>query len=557
MHLQYHPVLTYSIYYRNKPVPERNLDRLSGIDRDTTIKLLCRIKMTFSRERHRDPNNPFMNWYIGLLPDGHAARLRSLLYGENAAHFIAVPLTINQVLVDLMNEDKAENDGEYNHPAYISLAVLETLMIYNDHHFHSVVVSGREDNHDLLWELSLMQDLNGKNQASFVRTGMIKQAIFLTFLKQQLQDNYDEFAKTLSAKLGIPELVYVALLYVNLQLCQDNRMAEKDPLMTISPDNQAYSVIEKLSLVCDGQQNAPTHSISNLMMKPFIRLANNYLSFTGTHDFALISEVGWAHFLHKEGTLVSLLPNLKKDNQFWAWIGTYIEKFLLATVFKTFHQTGLRVISSDDLKTPDITLILNETDVFIIEIKSSSLHFKDWESQDLPAFKKYLTDSFISEKKGAIQLHKCLQHLANDPEGLFGLRKPLRKLKIYPVIVYTEPHVSTVAVNDFIIKNAPAVPEELAKEFGAIQPLTMIDCDFFLENSKVLREKKRLIKDAILHYHQTISLRKKQYQKVNSTVNFSKAMETFDNVVIGFDGLYRQDQMIIADEVKMMFDVSN
>ena len=554
MHLQYHPVLTYSIYYPDKPVPGRNLDRLSGIDRDTIVKLLCRIKMTFSRERHRDPNNPFINWFIGLLPDGHAARMRAFLYGKNTAHFIAVPLTINQVLVDLMNEDNAANNEELDYPAYISLAVLETLMIYNDHHFRSVVVSGREDNHDLLWELSLMQDLNGKNQASFVRTGMIKQAIFLGFLKQQLGEKYGEFANTLSANLGIPELVSVALLYVNLQLSQDNRLAERDPLIAISPDDQAYTVIEKLNLVCEGQQNIPRHSIGNLMMKPFIRLSNNYLSFTGTHDFALISEVGWAHFLQKEGTLVSLLPNLKKDNQFWAWIGTYVEKFLLTTVFKTFHQIGLRVICSDDLKTPDITLILNETDVFIIEIKSLTLHFKDWESQDLPAFKKYLIDSFISEKKGANQLYKCLQHLANDPKGLFALHKPLKKLKIYPVIVYTEPHASTVAVNDFIIKNAPAIPDELANQFGTIHPITMIECDFFLENSKVLREKKRLIKDAILHYHQTINLRKKKYQKANSTVNFSKAMETFDNIIIGYEGLYQQDQMVIADEVKMMFN---
>lgn len=554
MHLQYHPVLTYSIYYPDKPVPERNLDRLSGIDRDTIIKLLCRIKMTFSRERHRDPNCPFMNWFIGLLHDGHAAKLRAFLYDKNAAHFIVVPLIMNQVLVDLMNQDEIENNSDHDHPAYISLAVLETLMIYNDHHFRSVIISGREDNHDLLWELCLMQDLNGKNQASFVRTGMIKQAIFLDYLKQQLQDKYDEFAETLCANLGIPELVRVALLYVNLQIDQDKRLAEKDPLIAISPDHQAYPVIEKLNLVCEGQQNMPRHNIGNLMMKPFIRLSNNYLSFTGTHDFALISEVGWVHFLYKEGTLTHYLPNLKKDNQLWVWVGTYVEKFLLATVFKSFHQTGLRVICSDDQKTPDITLILNETDVFIIEIKSVSLHFNHWAKQDLPAFKTYLSDSFISEKKGINQLHKCLQHLANDPEGLFGLRKPLKKLKIYPVIVYTEPHVSTVAVNDFIIKNAPAIPDGLANQFGAIQPITMIECDFFLENSKVLRGKKRLIKDAIVHYHKTINLRKKQYQKVNSTVNFSKAMETFDNTVIGFEGLYQQDQLVIAEEVKMMFN---
>jgi hypothetical protein len=117
-------------------------------------------------------------------------------------------------------------------------------------------------------------------------------------------------------------------------------------------------------------------------------------------------------------------------------------------------------------KTHQGTLILNETDIFISEIKSVSLHFKHWEKQDLPAFKRYLSDSVISERKGIIQLHNNLQHLVNDPEGLFGLHKPLKKIKIYPVMVYTEPHVSTVAVNDFIIKNAPTIPDELAHQVG-------------------------------------------------------------------------------------------
>lgn len=554
MHIEYHRVLTYSVYHQGKPVPERNLNQFSGIDRDMIIKLLCRFKVIFLRDRHRDPNCPFMIWFIEMLPDEHAEKLRTFLYDNNAAHFLTVPIIINQILVDLMCLDDVEKiNAEDIQPSIISLAVLETLLIYNYHHFRSVILPSSEDNHDLLWELCLMQDLNGKNQASFVRTGAIKQAIFLDFLSKQLDNKFDEFAKTLCENLGIPELTRVALFYIKLQVEQDNRLWEKDPLLIISPADQIYKFIEKLNLVFEGSQKNSPHNIGLLMMRPFIRLSNNYLSFTGTHDLALISDVGWVHFLHNEGNLIKYLPNLKNVNDLYSWVGIYVEKFLLSTIFRSFDQRGLRVICSDDQKLPDITLVLNETDVFIIEIKSVSLHFKNWLKQDLPAFKKYLIDTFISEKKGVIQLHKCLKHLTNDPKGLFEISKPLKKLKIYPLIIYTEPHVRTVAVNDFIIKNAPVIPNELKNQFGTIHPITMIECDFFLENSKLLRGKKRLIKDAILHYHRTIKLRKKQHLKVNSTINFSKAMETFDNVVIGFEGLYQQDKEVIAEDVKMMF----
>jgi hypothetical protein len=227
---------------------------------------------------------------------------------------------------------------------------------------------------------------------------------------------------------------------------------------------------------------------------------------------------------------------------------------LLGSIFSSLDQTGLRVILSDDLNTPDITLILNETDILLIEIKSSSLHYKEWENQDLVKFKKFLDENFIGDRKGVIQIHKCLQHLADSPEKLYSLRTKLSKLKIYPIIVYTEAHVTTVAVNDYIIENAPAIPTELAKRFNRIHPVTMIDHDFFLENVKLLREKKRLFKDAIIHYHKGIAIRKKIWQKVNTTFNFSKAMESFDIYSIGYEGIYKANQNDIAKELKVIFD---
>lgn len=556
MDQQYHPVLNYTIYYPGTTLPEKNVKRLAGLNRDVIYNLFCRLKMTLSRSSERDADNPFMNWYISKLPLAHGERLKQFLFNGSANHFITTPLVVNQILADLFNEAEGTQEPNFERADYISLAILETLLIYNDHHFRYIGIGDKQDGHDLLWQIMMMQDLNGANQASFARTGAMKQAVFLTYLEHILKGQFPEFEEKICTKLGIPKLVEVSLMYIGLQVEQDKRLKTKDPLICIAPETPPSQLLYKLNLVTKPANMAGDFSVFKVMMQPFIRLSNGYLSFTGTHDFTLISELGWGYFLFNEGTLSPYIPQFVKSN-FQAFFGYYVEKFLLGKIFCSLHQKGLRAITSDDKKTPDMTLILNETDVFLIEIKTSTLHYKDWQEQNLEAFKKYLNTNFISDKKGVIQLHKCLQHLADDPKGLFGLHTPLHKLKIYPIVVYTEQHAGVVAVNDYIVNNSPVLSSELAAKFGNIHPVTMIDGDFFIENSKVLRNNKRLLKDAILRYHSGTKQRKKQWLKVNSTWNFSKAMQNFDNYSIGYEGLYKEDQIAIANEIKFIFNSPN
>lgn len=553
MDQQYHPVLTYSLYYPGKKLPERNVERLSGLNRDVIYNLFCRLKMTLSRSSEREMHQPFIGWFISLLPEGHGKRLKQFLFNGSADHFISTALVVNQILADLFSEPEGELEPQYERPDYISLALMETLLIYNDHHFRYLAIGARQDDHDLLWQIMMMQDLNGANQASFARTGAMKQAVFLSYLEHLLKEKFGEYEAKICAKLGIAKLVEVSLMYVGLQVEQDKRLKTKDPLICIAPLTPLYQLLYNLKLVTEPQNPAAEFSVFNIMMQPFIRLSNGYLSLTGTHDFALITELGWGHFLFKEGTLLSYIPQFAKST-FQSFFGHYVEKFLLGKVFTSLEQKAFRVIPSDDKKTPDMTLVLNETDVFIIEIKTSTLHYKDWEQQDMAAFKKYLDNNFISDKKGVIQLYKCLQNLADDPKGLFSLNTPLHELQIYPVIVYTEPHAGIVAVNDYIINNSPVLAPELSAKFGVVNPVTMIDGDFFIENVKVMRNNKGLLKDAILRYHSGTQDRKKQWQKVNSTLNFSKAMQNFDNYSIGYEGLYKEGQMDIANEIKAIFN---
>lgn len=463
---------------------------------------------------------------------------------------------MNQILADLLNEKPSDVNPNYDFTEYIVLAVLEQILIYNDHHYSSLDIGIRPDDHDLLWEMMLMQDLNGTNHASFVRVGMIKQAIFLDFLSQTLKDNYAAYEKILTEKLSINSLIDVALLFIYLQKDQDDRNHTVDPLIGIPTDHPYYQLFHLLNLIADTTDQTQKHTTASVMMHPFLKLSDQSLCFTGTHDFALLSDKAWAYFLFKEGSLTQFLPNLKRQEDFWSFLGlNYVEKFLMQKIFGSLNRMGLRVIPSDDLQTADITLIINETDIFLIEIKSVSIHFEVWQDQNLAEFKKHLNEQYIGEKKGVIQLHKVLQHLADEPKKLYQLHTPLHKLKIFPIIIYTEPHMSTVAVNDYIIKNSPVINEKLVVQFKSIAPVTLINYEFFMENIAVLRADKSLLKDAIIHYHQGIKKRKTHWLKINSTSNFSKAMETFDNYSAEYKGLYLENQNKIAQEMKAIFKV--
>jgi len=68
------------------------------------------------------------------------------------------------------------------------------------------------------------------------------------------------------------------------------------------------------------------------------------------------------------------------------------------------------VIETEDKNLADITAILNEKDIFFIEIKSSALHYKVIAEREVELFKKFIDDNFASQKKGATQLFNNIRY---------------------------------------------------------------------------------------------------------------------------------------------------
>jgi hypothetical protein len=551
----HYTILIYTHFFGTTQLPERGLSKIKGLNRDNVLRFLLAVKIAITKTSGKNLTHPFIKLLLRDLPRNHASRLATMLSQDNQAYFLSHPVVIDQIIADILNEPPDTEQPGLNMVDYFAVAMLELVMIYNDHHYKILTIGKRPDDHSLVWEMMQMQNINGNNPASFVRNGIVKQGIFLEFLKLTLGEQYEAFDQQMSSMIGIKALVNSALLYIQLQIVQDNNGVTDKPLVVISPNDEYYPVIHQLKLVIDVSHKEGTYDSGRIIMHPFLKLSDNNLYLTGTHDFSLIAEKGWEYFLFSAGEIGKFIPEIKDINGLRSFIGLhYIERFLLAKIFNSLNRTGCRVILSDDQQLPDITLIINETDVFIFEIKSVALHYKIWQEQDLDGFKRHLDDQYVKGKKGVKQLHQCMARLVQQSQKLFGIPTPVHKLNVYPVIIFTEPHLTITAVNDYVIEQSPKIPENATAAFRTIAPMTLIHHDFFIENLKVIREDKRVLKDAIKKYHQAVAERKKQYQKFNSTANYLHAMQSFDNYIAGYAGLYEVNQQVIGRELAKIFN---
>jgi len=544
-------VLIYSLFYGHA-VPAKSLDLLSGLDRDEILKFLIKLKIAISRINLRNLHHPFIQEVIAVLPSSSRQKLIAFLASDELAYYLTNSDVINSIIADILNNE-IPHEGPASQQENLATVLLDLIMIYNEHHFKTINIGSRPDDHALLWELMLMQEINAVNKAAYVRNGIGKQAIFLEFLKYKLSDRFKEFEKRICTKIGVNTLLDVPYQFVTLQVEHDKVARTWNPLLAVLPNNPLYSVFEQLGLVIDTCKKEK-HSVEKLVMHCFLRLADDKLYLMGTNDFGLITDKGWQYFLFKQGNLVDYLPEITDFNQFQSYIGlNYIEKYLMSRIFQSLNKPGFRIVLSDDLKTPDVTIIHNEADIFLFEIKSYSMHYKVWKNQDINELKKHIDERYLSDKKGVTQLHKCLANLAGDPQNLFKLFTPLRKVKIYPIIIYTEPHMGSVGINDYIIQQSPVIPDHLLSLFHNVLPVTMIHYDFFLENLEVIQSNKKVLKDAVIRYHRDVKARKAGWNKVKTTYNFQRAMISFDNYSAGFRGLYETNQNNIFASLRKLF----
>lgn len=548
------PVLNYSFFYPGFEVPTDPLSMFDGYDVEILILAIVGIRNSLERNGYRYDTDGAMAIIFGNLPPERSARLKHFLFG-NPSYSLIQPAVVDKMLADLfprlLDQKKTREiqDGQFEQ------RLLDVILCYNQAHYYNDSFGALTDSHELVWSLSMMQGVSGVSKVDFSRTGPIKHFIMLDFLRKSLGERFNELEQSLKDNTGLENIHYFMGSFLDIFAFLEKQKGKENLVPHIAKNDPLLANLLPLGLVVNHEIVAEgKFDIGQLLARPFFQLSNGSMYVIDHRNFSLLLERTFMYVLYQK-TCFAELAGLKNLNGLYAHFGKhYYEKFLINKLLSSMEQKGVRVVPSDDFHLADFTLIIDETDVFVIEVKSVAVHYNTFATQDFIKFREYIQENYC-DTKGAAQLARNIAYLKDDRHNLLGITNPDKKLNIYPIIVFTDPKAATQGVNDYVGEISNPGFAELVSAFNKIMPLTMIHSDFFVENSEILARDKTLLKRLVDNYHLTIERNKQRYAKFKSTHNYLISMPAFDRFTIGIEGIYRVPEGRIYLHLGDVFDL--
>jgi len=313
-------------------------------------------------------------------------------------------------------------------------------------------------------------------------------------------------------------------------------------------------VLDQLSLVLDEEELPdPKFSIGRFAGLPYYKTKDRvYLLSRSNFAFAL--EKSWPYFLYQNSDLRNFLPGKGSFSDFQSLLGkNYIEDHFLDTIFSSLHKTGFRWIRPTETYMPDGCYVINESTIIIFEFKSSSLHFNIIAEQDHHSLKTFLDENVATKKKGARQLVSVIKHISARSNTAYGIKTPVSKLTVYPVIIYTDMNLCMLGVNDYVDSNFQQMLGEGGKQFKQIMPLVTVHADFFTENLSLIKKERSLFKQGLDHYLKYRRKKLSVYARIGVASDYLMAQYQFDRYVLAYKKLYRVPQIEIFKNLIKVF----
>lgn len=196
--------------------------------------------------------------------------------------------------------------------------------------------------------------------------------------------------------------------------------------------------------------------------------------------------------------------------------------------------------------------------LFIVELKDRLMDENTMESFDYNSIKKHFLESFVEvvsvnkgkkriRKKGVTQLAAYIGNYACGKYKGFPYNP---KLKIYPIIIYTDYKYRLNGLNHFLSLEFNRIINEnasLSLVKHRIRPITIIGLDCLFDLQIMFQNKRIKLADAIDNYHRHVKLQVKRYS--------DKGVEKYSQLYPSFERyLPEARHMLISyDEMKAVF----
>lgn len=545
--LQLTPILTWSSFYRDKPLPKDSLEYFREFSLDDLVQILIWVKNSLEIPAQYPD---FVHALVRRMEETKKADLQHQLQQTR----ISTPIVIDKILVEIFRTHTLKTSNRSMDEIGFEDQLLDLILYFNDVHYESHYLPLEAASLESMWSLSLAQAYTGLDNVNYVRTANIKHLIFLKFLKLHFGEHYKTIEDSFRQKTGLSGFYDLAFTLSRFYLTTQSVEASQMVLPNMSSEH--CLVLEQLSLVVD-LVNLPDSqfNIGRLVGLPYYK-SNSRVYVLSRNNFAFALEKSWPYFLYKNSDLRSFLPGKGKFSDFQSILGkNYIEDYFLNTLFSSLNKSGFRWIRPIETYMPDGCYIINESTVILFEFKSSSLHFNVIAEQNLKDLKTFLKENFAAGKKGAPQLAKAINHLSTNSQTAYGIKTPVNKLTIYPVIIYTDMNLCMLGVNDYVNSFFQTILGEESKRFKQVMPLNMVHADFFTENLLLLEKDRSLFKDALDHYLKYRRKKKATFSKTGAPSDYLSSQYQFDRYILGYKQLYLVPQTDIFRNLVKVFDL--
>ncbi|MCW3110810.1 MAG: hypothetical protein JWQ09_5316 [Segetibacter sp.] len=365
-----------------------------------------------------------------------------------------------------------------------------------------------------------------------MKDGAVKIHLFRNFILTHFI-NGKELIKEFKANLGLKTFFDYASVYLGTISNLFNNYRENQKiswLLNIDPSSK--QLIETFAL---RPKDIPAKGFQGLygsvIPKPVYFIMDKYPVIIDYNYLGFLVNTAFAYNFYS----YTSLKKQKRFDEYKGFLGKeFYETFAAGKLLQNIFSKSAFFSGNHLNEYTDFATVRDEKEIFLFEVKSTSIHFRILEEVKVEEFKQYIINNFIQQKgegsknKGVYQLVKAIEQLSLGK--LFPsstLLKKLKQCKVYPIIVYTEPVLDTHGVNSFCNEHFQQAIAGWKQNFNHVYPLTLINLDFFISYYPKLKNKLSLLPTLIKQYHDRVKSGFSSFRRSSSAYFFLNANIAF------------------------------
>lgn len=534
-------VTDYTSFY-GVPPPEDSFELLRPYATDLIVLYLSKINVILFHETdvRRQAIKIFEHVFIkpGSRRLNYEQIVEDVFSDEHQVIFVSQSISylIKASLSNYRSTDDSKLDlREFNRHIFDSILIYNGIVYQAD--------STQLESYEGLLQIAMRQQNYLRDLNALLYTAPIKFLLIRRYFESSVSDR--KILESFQQRLGLGDLWNFAKTFMDL--IQSALREEHSGKYIFDRGQIPSEALELFSF--DKRQKKNGLSIHmDVIPRPFYQLDDQNMA---------VIDFSYFRYILDQGIFWCIWQNsyLKDDNvafsNFRAKIGKeYFEHFLVGNLLKSLFDRGHQVVT-DAPPFEDFWIRPNQKDLIIIEVKMADLNPLTSEKFDTGRFQEFIIANYAKPKdkkggaKGAYQLIAQLRMLEKYPTDKLHQLKigRLRKLNVFPVIIYSDQILDVAGVNDMV---RSVFDDQLKREepFSfSVKPLTMIGINTLLEQFSYLKADSGNFLDLIRSYHKYIKGKQQDYLRYGGPFLYYQQNVSFAEYVGKVKGRSKEGMM--------------